>query len=245
MALQVSKLKQNRRFQHIVQEIEASIIGGDLNPGDQLPPEMELKEMFGTGRGTVREALRVLEEKGLIIIKAGAAGGAFVQEADPSKLTEHLDLLVQSQSISPGHIREFREAVEPMAASLAAGRTDKLGSAQLKAVFSSAEKALAEGDSEGFLKGDMAVHIAIAELTGNPLLIAVLRMVHEQVLDTSEEYTIEEDEALKDNMKDLRALVEAVADGHAEDAGWLALNHIRKFHGHMKGARPQGFVMRK
>ena len=134
MALQVKKLKPNRRFQNIVDEIEGAILGEKLKPGDQLPPEMKLKEMFGTGRGTVREALRVLEEKGLIAIRAGASGGAFVQKADPAKLTQHLDLLVQSRSISASHIKEFREAIEPMVASLAAGRVTKAGSARLNTV---------------------------------------------------------------------------------------------------------------
>jgi len=237
MVLQVKKLKQNRRFQSVVEEIEASILRNDLKPGDQLPPEMELKEMFGTGRGTVREALRVLEEKGLIVIRAGASGGAFVQEANPAKLTEHLDLLVQSRGISADHISEFREAVEPMAASLAAARADTEGITRLNEAFASAKAAFDSGDAAGFLKGDVAVHVAIAELTENPLLVAVLRMVHEQVLDTSDEYALEGDETLADNMDDLRTLVEAVTDGRVDDAARLALNHIHKFHGCMKAAK--------
>lgn len=198
---------------------------------------MELKEMFGTGRGTVREALRVLEEKGLIAIRTGASGGAFVQEADPAKLTQHLDLLVQSRSISANHIKEFREAIEPMVASLAAGRATKAGSARLNTLFAATEKALNNGDTAGFLKGDVAVHVAIAELTDNPLMTAVLTMVHEQVLDTSDDYALEGRRTLNDNLEDLRALVAAVSSGHAEDAGWLALDHIRKFHGCMKAAK--------
>lgn len=237
MAFVVKKIRQNRRFQHIVEEVETSIIAGELKPGDQLPPELELKEMFGTGRGTVREALRVLEEKGLIVIKAGASGGAFVTKADPAKLTEHLDLLVQSQSISPAHIREFREAVEPMAASLAAGRVEPAGAARLRSAFAVAEQGLADNDPVAFLEGDVAVHVTIAELTGNPLLTAVLRMVHEHVLGTSDDYALEGDKTLNDNLDDLRGLVEAVASGHAEDAGWRAMDHVRKFHGRMKAAK--------
>lgn len=237
MVFQVKKLRQNRRFQQVVDEVEASIIAGDLQPGDQLPPELELKEMFGTGRGTVREALRVLEEKGLIVIKPGAAGGAFVTRADPAKLTEHLDLLVQAQSIAPEHIREFREAVEPMAASLAAGRISPAGAARLRAAFALAHTGFDDNDAKAFLQGDVAVHVTIAELTGNPLLTAVLRMVHEQVLGTSDEYALEGTGTLKDNLDDLRGLVDAVASGHAEDAGWRAMDHVRKFHGRMKANR--------
>lgn len=227
------KLRHNRRFQQVVDEVEASIIAGDLNPGDQLPPELELKDLFGTGRGTIREALRVLEQKGLIVIKAGVSGGAFVTEADPAKLTEHLDLLVQSRSISPEHIREFREAVEPVAASLAAGRMDTAGEALLRDAFAHAEDALERGDHGAFLNGDVAVHVTIAELTGNPLLTAVLRMVHEHVLGTSDDYALRGEENLSHNLEDLRALVEAVVSGDTEKAGLLAHGHIRQFHGRM------------
>ncbi len=93
------------------------------------------------------------------------------------------------------------------------------------------------GDADGFLKGDVAVHIAIAELTGNPLLTAVLRMIHEQVLDTSDGYALEGHDTLESNLADLGLLVEAVANGRAEDAGRLALDHIRKFHGCMKATK--------
>ncbi len=228
------KLKQNRRFQHVVDKVEAAILAGELRPGDQLPPELELKEMYGTGRGTVREALRVLEEKGLVEIKAGASGGAFVKEADPAKLTEHLDLLVQTKAISTDHIKEFREIIEPMAASLAAGRVTPAGRSQLEAAFVVAEAGYEKHNPEAFLQGDVAVHVAIAELTGNPLLTAVLKMVHEHVLGISEDYALEGDNTLKDNLEDLRSLVSAVVSGHSEDAGRRAMDHVRKFHGCMK-----------
>lgn len=237
MTLQTKRVKQNRRFQHIVSKVEAAILAGELRPGDQLPPELELKEMYGTGRGTVREALRVLEEKGLVEIKAGASGGAFVKEADPAKLSEYLDLLVQTKSISPNHIKEFREAVEPVAASLAASRVTEAGKVQLQAAFALAEQGYAAHDEEAFIRGDVAVHVTIAELTGNPLLTAVLKMVHEHVLGFSEDYALEGEATLKDNLEDLRCLVKAVAAGRVEDSGVWAIDHVRKFHGCMKATK--------
>lgn len=233
MAFTVKKLRQNRRFQQVVDEVEAAIIAGELTPGDQLPPELELKEMFGIGRGTVREALRVLEQKGLIEIRAGAQGGAFVTRADTAKLTEHLDLLVQANSIAPGNICEFREIVEPVAASLAAERVDGDGAARLRKAFAAAAQCLEQGDTAGFLRGDVDVHVTIAGLTGNPLLEAVLRMVHEHVLGTSEDYALRGERNLSDNQEDLQGLVEAVAEGRSSDAARRAMDHVRKFHGRM------------
>lgn len=237
MAFTVKKIQPNRRFQQVVDEIETAIINGELRPGDQLPPELELKELFGTGRGTIREALRVLEEKGLVSIRSGAAGGAFVTSVDANKLTEQLGLLVQAQSMAPGHIREFREAVEPIAAALAAERISQAGVERITASFNQAEQAIQENDPTAFLEGDVAVHVTIAELTGNPLLTAVLKMVHEQVLGTSESYALTGSSNLRENLEDLRGLVAAVTAGNIEDARQRAMEHVRTFHGRMQAAK--------
>lgn len=230
MAFTVKRLKQNRRFQHVVNEIEAAVLTGDLRPGDQLPPELELKEMFGVGRGTLREALRVLEEKGLIIIKAGAAGGAFVQKADPAKLTEHLNILVQARSIASEHVQQFREIIEPVAANLAAAQAPGTDTTGLTEALALAERAYANEDPDNLIKGDVAVHVAIAELTGNPLLIAVLKMVHEHILNTTADYTMEGADTPLCNIEDLRGLVAAITAGDTAEAERLGLDHVQKYH---------------
>ena len=115
-------LKPNRAFQLVVEQIEASILDGHYSPGDNLPSELQLKEMFKTSRGTVREALRVLEEKGLIEIKPGAGGGPTVKKPEHDKIIENFSLLLRFQRISFDHLAEFREMLEGQAAALAAQR---------------------------------------------------------------------------------------------------------------------------
>ena len=75
------KAKQTRVFQDVVEQVQDAILNGKLKPGSKLPPERALKDMFNTSRGTLREALRVLEQKGLIDIKLGVAGGAKIGRA--------------------------------------------------------------------------------------------------------------------------------------------------------------------
>ena len=94
------KSNQHRVFQDLVNQIEGAILDGRLKVGDKLPPQRELVEMFQTSRASLREALRVLEQKGLIDIKLGVSGGAVIKAVDTEPVTESLALLIQHQKVS-------------------------------------------------------------------------------------------------------------------------------------------------
>ncbi|MCA1793321.1 MAG: GntR family transcriptional regulator [Desulfobacteraceae bacterium] len=106
------RAKQNRVFQDVVEQVQDAIVTKKLAPGTRLPAERELKEMFNTSRGTLREALRVLEQKGLIEIKLGVTGGAIVKRIDTEPIMESLALLIRSGEVSLEHLSEFRIKIE-------------------------------------------------------------------------------------------------------------------------------------
>jgi len=83
-----------RIFEEIVGQIRQRIYDGELKPGDRLPGERDLAIQFGVGLTVVREALRTLEEGGLVQIKKGSDGGAFVKKADSSVATRSLTTLI-------------------------------------------------------------------------------------------------------------------------------------------------------
>ena len=89
------KTPHNRIFQDLVGQIQEAILDGRLQPGDKLPSQRELVAMFQTSRASIREALRVLEQKGLIEVKLGVSGGAVVRNAGTGPITESLKLLLQ------------------------------------------------------------------------------------------------------------------------------------------------------
>ena len=136
--------KQNRIFQDVVDQIQEAIIDGKLKVGDRLPSERELKDTLQTSRSTLREALRVLEQKGLIEIKLGTGGGAVVKAVTTDQVTESLDLLIRSQKVSLTHLAEFRESIEGDVVAIAARRA---GSKDIKRLFDplSARVALTTG----------------------------------------------------------------------------------------------------
>ncbi len=236
MDVKFKKPRPNRIFQHVVAEIQAAILDGRLKPGDQLPSEMKLKDMFDTSRGTIREALRVLEQKGLIDIKIGVSGGAVVREVDTRQITESLNLLVQARNVSFEQLVEFREAVEGIVAGLAAERAKPDNIRHLHELMAAADNLLQEGSKhwQELLKIDVKLHIAIAEVAGNPVFVAVLKMVHENILDSFEWFDLENSHVLEDNFQDMAQLIEAIENGQATEARSLARYHVRKFHDYLK-----------
>jgi GntR family transcriptional repressor for pyruvate dehydrogenase complex len=106
------RVMPKRIIDDITSQIKQMIFSGELEPNDRLPPEKELAVSFGTGRMTVREALRMLEAMGYIYIKQGAEGGAFVKELDASMLTSSLEGLLEVGNVSLPEITEARMVVE-------------------------------------------------------------------------------------------------------------------------------------
>ena len=129
-----TKVKQKRVFHDLVEQIETAIIEERLRPGEKLPAERELGEMFHTSRGTIREALRVLEQKGFIDIKTGPAGGATVKPASTDCVSENLSILVRRRKVSLDNIAEFRLGVEGTVAALAAQKATAEDKKALKAI---------------------------------------------------------------------------------------------------------------
>jgi DNA-binding FadR family transcriptional regulator len=124
--------KPTKVFQEVVSQIEEAILNGRIETGQTLPAERELKAMFQISRGTLREALRVLEQKGLIEIRLGVGGGSVVRSVDAGRVSESLGLLIRSQKVSLGHLTEFRAGIESSIAAQAAEQRSAADVRQLK-----------------------------------------------------------------------------------------------------------------
>lgn len=227
--------KQNRIFQDVVDQIQDAILRGDLKPGDMLPPERDLKEAFQTSRGTLREALRILEQKGLIEIKLGVNGGAVVRAAMLDQFAENLELLVRFQQISLTHLAEFREGVEGAVAAMAAQRAQAEDVALLESLLKEAQVHV-DGGAEcwnAFLAVDKRIHQALARISGNPMYIMVHRMVHENIQRYYDRFLPADEKRINENYQDLCDIVQAIKQGQATEAQVLAQRHVRRFGDYM------------
>src|SRR6516162_5289984 len=107
-------------------ELRERILTGELAEGDPLPAERELVKQTQMSRATVREALRILEVQNLVRVRAGRAGGAFVQRPTTKSMASSVSMLIRGRQIKLADLMETREALEPFCAELAARkRTDE------------------------------------------------------------------------------------------------------------------------
>ncbi|MEJ2039468.1 MAG: FadR/GntR family transcriptional regulator [Desulfosarcinaceae bacterium] len=226
---------QNRVFQDVVNQIQEAIINGKLSTGDVLPPERDLKAMFDTSRGTLREALRVLEERGLIEIKLGVHGGAIVRGVNADQVTRTLARMIQSQQVALNHLAEFREGVEGSVASLAAQRATPDDIRRLQRLVEEAD-GYVHGDSpdrDAFIEVDKRFHQVLAAISGNPVYIFVLETIHENIHRYYDRYLSMKRHELEENFVDLRDIANAIADHRADEARVLAQSHVLRFNRRM------------
>src|SRR5215208_8079620 len=131
-----------RASSSIADQIRAAILGGRLEQGQRLPPERELAEQFGVSRVTVRDALRALEAMGLIEVRVGARGGAFITVPTGSVVGQTMSDMMMMQALSPEDIVEARLVVELGTVTLASSRAEPDDLAQMRELCDQAERDL-------------------------------------------------------------------------------------------------------
>lgn len=151
----------------VAQRIMRDVIVGRLKPGNLLLPERTMLEKYKTGRGTLREALRLLEFQGVISLKPGPRGGPVLQDPDSSHLASTLVLLMQLKEAPFRSIVEVRTAMEPMISRLAATRMADESLEDLGATIEQMGENL--NDQDLFLESNKRFHDIIAWSSGNPL----------------------------------------------------------------------------
>ncbi|HWR91133.1 MAG TPA: FadR/GntR family transcriptional regulator [Desulfobacterales bacterium] len=226
-----TKVRQVRAFESIIQQVESAILQGGLAVGDRLPSERELQGMLDVSRNTLRESLRVLEQKGLVEIRKGNRGGIFVKQLNADCMAESLGLFVQSQRITMEQISEFRQDLEGLVSCRAARKAEAGRMAEIDRLLQQAETLAGQGAAqwEAFMQADRDIHLALARLAGNPLHLFFLETVHTHFHRYHINAYLPRDEAtIRVTLAELQAIVKAVSRGEAERAESLAREHVRR-----------------
>jgi GntR family transcriptional repressor for pyruvate dehydrogenase complex len=166
------QIDRRKVWEQVAAHLERRILSGQLRPGDQLPAERELMDVFGVGRPAIREALIALQRAGLIEIANGARARVAMPTAS-HVVSGMLPAVRQMLSTAEGQrgFQEVRRFFEVGLARQAARDATDHDLARLADALAANEAAI--GDPDRFTETDIAFHFALAEMTGNPVFVAL------------------------------------------------------------------------
>jgi GntR family transcriptional regulator, transcriptional repressor for pyruvate dehydrogenase complex len=218
-------IKPKKVSSQIADQIRESILAGDFNPGDKLPPERELAEMFSVSRPSVREALNILSSAGLVLSYQG--GGTVVQSLVDPNQGNSLSELIRSQQERALEVIEVRKCMESWTAFYAAQRALPEDLRRMEEILTSMENNLAGHLSSEDL--DANLHIVIARATHNIVWLHLMQSIFDAMKEFQRGvwravYLTQEDRSLLYNHH--AAIVAAIRTKNAEGAREAMMHHL-------------------
>jgi GntR family transcriptional repressor for pyruvate dehydrogenase complex len=219
-----------RMSQAIVDQVRALIRTGELGIGARLPSERDLCERFGVSRVTVREALRILEVNGLIEIRLGAHGGAYVTAPTTGRVGEGITDLLSMSGLSAAEVTEARAVVELGVIPLVVARATDEELADLLALCDEAARARDADTYTVTMSFDF--HLQVAAAAHNPAIVMLMQSFREPVLMSLREAQHEGRQGVAEH----RAFVEAVRARDAAQAQVIMTDHLQRTARRVQGA---------
>ncbi|RJR43959.1 MAG: FadR family transcriptional regulator [Desulfobacteraceae bacterium] len=165
---QISKVTRENLTEKVVTQIKKLIFSKGIREGQKLPPERELTELFGVSRVVIREALKSLEQSGLIEIRKGKSGGPFVVNNQYMPLFQISCDLMKAGALTLSHFYEARIAIECSVVRLAARKATAKDITELTQINNVLMNEKADPREQG--ENNDAFHISLAKIVGNPLM---------------------------------------------------------------------------
>ncbi|MGH3631524.1 MAG: FadR/GntR family transcriptional regulator [Sciscionella sp.] len=211
----------------LAENLRERILRREFPAGTALPPERELVAQTQMSRTTVREAMRILEVQGLVNIKTGRSGGAFVQRPDGESLASSVSLLIRGGQIRMAAMLETRETVEPACAQLAAKyRTD----ADLARLDAANDAIAAKSDSlADFLQANVDWHVAVAIAGHNELLTGFMLALSRAIYTSTDNQGFVDAEVRRTTAKAHQSVTKAIRDQNADAAARRMSRHVHSY----------------
>lgn len=210
MTQPIEQIVRRKLSDEVFDRLERMITSGELQPGDEMPSERVLMERFGVGRPAIREAMQSLANKGLVNISHGER--AKVLKLTARSIFQQVDLtakiMLAQSSDTLEHLKTARIFFERGMAREAAQRATKADISDLKEIIERQRDSL--GQAEEFIAADMHFHTRIAQISGNPIYVAVseamlawLKQYHTEMLiwTGKEKFTLVEHEEIVDRLE--------------------------------------------
>ena len=221
-------VQAGRASEEVALQIEAAIMDGRLSPGERLPSEREMQSQFGTGRGVIREAIKILKQKGLLEVKKGAKGGAYIRQLDVDNVSESLALFLKQHPVEPEKLIEFRETLDRAITQLAIAQADQTEKDELVKEALRLEAMLLEDEPDFTVSSelDRQLNIMLARMARNPLFEWVMHAI--QMGFNSHDYALYEDKAYRERAAaNWSNTAQAIAQGELMRAlGFIGYHYV-------------------
>lgn len=171
------KVPAEKLSQAVVRQIESLILHGVLRPGERLPAERDLSDRLGVSRPSLREAVAELQERGLLVARAGA--GIFVADVLGSAFSPALVELFRSDDQALFDYVAFRRDMEGLAAERAARQGSDTDLKVIDTIFRKMEAAHSKRDPSDEAALDADFHMAIIEASHNVIMLHMLRSMYD------------------------------------------------------------------
>ena len=229
----ITRSKTEAKLSRPVQVAEAIkdwVVEQGLKAGDRLPGEADLIARFGMAKGTIREAMRVLEAQGLIKTRTGPGGGSFVHEVSRQRAKALLGNYFYFRELTIGDIYQLRLTLEPELAASLAGKLSDDVLAQLEAnIAEYSEPAATLDDEREQHVSSLRFHAILAEQADNPLLGFVIDFMVNLLSDLTvyrRLYSPPNVELWKQGLDHQQELVGALRNGDADRARSIMKDHM-------------------
>jgi GntR family transcriptional repressor for pyruvate dehydrogenase complex len=230
---QITPLPRRRVSEAVADTIRQAIFAGKLAPGHKLPPEREMASRYRTSRVALREALRALENEGMIVIKRGFGGGAFVSDFDNAlrALLDSLNTVVKLGQAKSTHLTEVRRMLEPQIAQIATLRATPSDLLEIEGVVLAQEEELRTGKLSR--RYDMEFHRLVVKATHNPVLAIVVNAINDSLRESifRSRLSLEMRARVVGNH---RSIFDALRNHNAGEAQKSMADHVLAVQGHLE-----------
>lgn len=223
-----------RISEEIVEQVKLAIRSGRLELGDRLPPERELTSRFGVSRVSVRDALRILEAGGLIEIRVGARGGAYVRAPDSDMVAEGIGNMLLLRSVSAQDVTDARRVLELGIVPMACERATDEDLAVLDAIIAESREALRGGAYQMHLSARF--HLALAQAAHNPALEMLVESLRGPLLMSLLEAKDASPAMGVRGVREHAAIVKAVRERDPDRAHAIMTRHLRRTARRLRGS---------
>ena len=214
----------------VSEEIKTWVVDRDLNQGDRLPNEAEMIAIFGVSKGTVREALRILEAEGLISTRTGPGGGSFVNKVTVEHAKSLLANYFYFEQLSLSDFYQLRKILEPELAANLAGKLTEEQLNELDALTASLpEPATSAQEEKEQHIASLRFHQCLAEFAENRLLGFVIAFMARSLTDLTvyrRLYDPPNHELAMKGREHQQRLVRALRQGDADAAREIMASHM-------------------